>query len=242
MWPSGGGAQRAGMHAAASPAAERARAISAWHVQAAYFDQDRFVRAVELSEAALVMQSAGDAAAAARQVLTGGVALRTAATQALRSAPVAACALLGAAAALQWPVSPAVEAAVSITASLHLPLVLLLFGASLPARLPERRHAPAVRTVLATRQLGALAVGILLLLSTPRSVEHAMRSAAVLCCLLAPISRQVRGAWPSSAAWPSGQGGSRVSRICVVWPACVPSGIVQPQGAVACSLPHHARL
>jgi predicted permease len=161
-------------------------------LQAAYFDQDRFVRVVELSEAAFVMQSAADAATAASQIHTGRPTLAAAAKRALLSAPVAACAAVAAVAMTQWPVPAAVEAVISVAASLHLPLVLLLFGAGMPSLLPEKRHAPPVRTVLATRQLVGLAVGMVLLLCTPQSLEHAMRSAAIICCLLGPVSRQVR--------------------------------------------------
>lgn len=150
------------------------------------------VRRIELPDAAQAMYRATEAAAAARAVRTGGVSLSTAAKQAFLSAPMLAVLLFLTTAALKVPVTEALQQALSIAASVHLPLILILFGASLPSQLPERRHATSIRSALAVRLLSALAIGILLLIATPQTVEHAIRSAAVLCCLLAPISRQVR--------------------------------------------------
>ena len=160
-------------------------------VQAAMCDEDKMVRRIELPDAAQLMHSANEAAAAARAVRTGGVSLSTAAKQAFLSAPVVAVLLFTATVALKVPVTEALQQAIGIAASVHLPLVLILFGARLPSQLPETRHATSIRSVLAVRVLSALAIGVFMLLGTPQTVEHAMRSAAVLCCLLAPMSRQV---------------------------------------------------
>lgn len=149
------------------------------------------MRGAELPDAAQVMYRANESAAAARAVHTGGVSLAEAAKQAFLSAPMVAALLFTATVALQLPVTEAIRQALCIAASVHLPLVLILFGANLPSQLPEKRHATSVRSVLAIRLLSALAIGSMMLIGTPQTVEHAMRSAAVLCCLLAPISRKV---------------------------------------------------
>lgn len=159
-------------------------------VQAAVFDQDKMVQRVELADAAQTMYRASQAGAAARAVITGGLALAEVAKASFFSAPVAAV-LCFAAAALLVPVPHAVQQALSIAASVHIPLVLVLFGANLPSQRPETRHATSIRSVLAVRQLSALVIGMLLLIATPQTVEHAMSAAAILCYLLSPMSRQV---------------------------------------------------
>eukprot|EP00892_Ulva_mutabilis_P007458 jgi/Ulvmu1/5084/UM021_0101.1 len=158
-------------------------------VKAAYFENDQFMRSVDLAVAAHVMQAANEAADAARHVGPTRLTLQAAARKSFLNSRIAACSAFVMAAVASLPVTEAMEMALVSAASVHIPLALVLFGASLPKTTPEKRHAPQIRTVLATRLLSALIVAAGALVSTTNT-DHAIHAAAVAACLLSPVASQ----------------------------------------------------
>lgn len=151
------------------------------------------MRGVELADAANVMNAANEAAVMARRVESSRITPTDAAKRALLNGPVITVCVFVLAVASSVPVTETVEMALSTAASIHIPLSLLLLGASIPKSLPEKRHAPQIRTVIATRLLSALVVAAGVLMCATQSSTYAVRSAAISACLLSPISSQVCG-------------------------------------------------
>lgn len=161
-------------------------------MQAAFFHKGAFQRHADLGEAASTLAACAETAAAARSVELGSATLRKA-VQSPRLVAVLAAA--GAAAAVRAvPALPAeqLSAAAGVLASLHIPLSLMALGVRLERVEVPKRHAFAVRTVLAIRLLSGLVVALLALTFSPPRLPHGMRAAAMAVCLLAPIGPEVR--------------------------------------------------
>lgn len=149
------------------------------------------MRNVELADAAHVMEAANEAAVMARRVQSSRITPTDAVRRALLNGPVITVCVFVLAAASSVPVTETMEMALSMAASIHIPLSLILLGASIPKSLPEKRHAPQIRTIIAVRLLSALAVAAGALMCATQSNGHAIRSAAISACLLSPVSSQV---------------------------------------------------
>lgn len=160
-------------------------------LQAAVFKDNKRVRDVELADAANVMEAANEAAVMARRVQSSRITPADAVQRALLNGPVITVCVFVLAAASSVPVTETMEIALSTAASIHIPLSLLLLGASIPKSLPEKRHVPQIRTIIAVRLLSALAVAAGTLMCATQSNGHAVRSAAISACLLSPVSSQV---------------------------------------------------
>ena len=74
-----------------------------------------------------------------------------------------------------------------VAASVHIPLSLIAWGAAWEPAPVARRHIPSIRTALAIRMLSGLALAAAVLTVSPPTLPYAMRSAATVICLLAPV-------------------------------------------------------
>jgi predicted permease len=160
-------------------------------MQAAYFQDGKFQRHAELSEAGALLLACGEAAAAARLVPTGQPSI----SQALCNPSLYPC-LLGAifaavAHSFAWVPPEIVAAPLYVMASMHIPLSLLALGATLERAPVATRHIYPVRTVLAIRLLSGLFLGALMLCLSPQTPPYAMRASAMAVCLIAPIAPEV---------------------------------------------------
>ena len=159
-------------------------------MQAALFEDNVRIREVDLAEAAHVMQLANEAANEARCISPTRLTLSTAAWLSFSNAPVITCFVFMMAAAVSFPVTESMDAALATAASIHIPLGLVLFGANMPKSSPQIRHVPQIRTVLSCRLLSALIVAAGALMCAASS-EYAIETAAVAACLLLPVSSEV---------------------------------------------------
>lgn len=146
---------------------------------------------MQLEDAAHVMQAANEAAIMARHVTPTRLSPSVVAKHALLNGPIIATSLFTLAAISAVPIAETMEMALSTAASIHIPLSLVLLGASIPKSFPETPSAPQIRTIVAARLLPALAVAAGLLMCATQSNAHAVRSAATAACLLSPVSCQV---------------------------------------------------
>jgi predicted permease len=149
------------------------------------------VRKLPLKDAAVVLNSAVEAAAAARGIRTGRRSPLQLLLQATVLAPLAAGLAFTLVLRSQWPVPALAGEALSILASLHIPLALVVMGASVPQQRPEKRHAATIASVVGARLITGLSVAAVTLILTPQSLAHAIRACALVVCLLSPMPHEV---------------------------------------------------
>lgn len=162
--------------------------------QAAYFRDGKFQRHAKLADCGALLQGCADAAAAARRVRTGRPGFSEAFSQPSFIAPVAA--VFASALSYGRSLPEPVVLSIGFLASLHIPLALLGFGASLARTPVAERHVYPIRTVLGIRFISAALLATLVLIVSPQMGMYAMRSAAIAVCLFAPASPQVRSIEP----------------------------------------------
>ena len=156
------------------------------------FLSGEFQHHADINEAAPVLRACDDAAAAARHMAASRVHARQPLRNPQLMVPLAAALVAVVCVVLRLELPEAVIVANGIVASAHIPLALLALGASIKMAPVAQWHAGPVRTVLAIRLATGAVVGGLLAVITPPFVPFAMRSAAIMICLLAPVSPQVR--------------------------------------------------